>query len=124
LRAEKAQQHLLADLLYGYKYSAAKRGYAWDLSDEEFMSLTTMSCHYCGRAPSNGKKRKGQLKHVLVYSGIDRKDNLVGYTPENTIPACSRCNKAKGTMSYDEFLGMVTEITQFQTKISTTAAYL
>ena len=62
-----------------YKSSAEKRKYEFKLTLEEFEILTKNNCHYCGELPKNIKKaRKG--KEVYVYNGIDREDNLRGYT--------------------------------------------
>lgn len=40
----------------------------------------------------------------LIYNGIDRIDNAKGYTIENSVTCCKRCNFAKRNMSYDEFI--------------------
>lgn len=41
---------------------------------------------------------------TYIYQGIDRKNNVVGYTPENCIPCCFVCNKAKGERDMNEFV--------------------
>jgi 5-methylcytosine-specific restriction endonuclease McrA len=42
---------------------------------------------------------------TFLYSGIDRKDNEKGYTEENCVPCCKRCNGIKGEwLSYEEML--------------------
>lgn len=35
--------------------------------------------------------------------GCDRIDNELPHTPDNVIPCCERCNKNRGTKSYDEY---------------------
>jgi hypothetical protein len=37
-------------------------------------------------------------------AGFDRIDNLKGYTPENSIPCCARCNSMKSGMGVLEFI--------------------
>ena len=36
--------------------------------------------------------------------GIDRGDNSKGYLPENLVPCCKGCNRAKSTRSPREFV--------------------
>jgi len=43
-------------------------------------------------------------------SGIDRKDNNLGYTPENSLPCCTLCNMMKRTYSYDNFYKIINVI--------------
>lgn len=47
-------------------------------------------CHYCHRDLQDGT-RKG-----LTSKTVDRKDSKLGYTPENMVIACTRCNIIKG----------------------------
>lgn len=88
-----------------YQQSAKKRGLAMELSDEQFLALFAGECHYCGSGPSRviGKNRTASNK-VFVYNGIDRKSNGLGYTADNCVSCCTRCNYAKGAMDYDEFV--------------------
>ena len=87
----------------GYKKAAQKRGYAWQLSEAECESLFSGQCHYCGSAPGNYKKTRWH-SGGFTYNGIDRKNNSLGYVPGNVVSCCSRCNRAKDTMSYSEFI--------------------
>jgi hypothetical protein len=89
-----------------YKRDAAKRGYAWSLTDKQFYELTSSACHYCGQPPSNIKKNDYN-KGDFVYSGIDRRDNVVGYEPCNVVPCCCVCNRSKDVMTEKEFLNWV-----------------
>jgi hypothetical protein len=77
---------------------AVKRGLEFALSYDDVRNLIFEPCYYCGKPPN--KERKG-----IKYLGIDRVDNLKGYTFENCRPACSRCNSAKSTSSEQEFVG-------------------
>ena len=40
-------------------------------------------------------------------NGIDRKSNQKGYTPQNCVPCCEICNKAKRNMNYVKFMGWI-----------------
>jgi 5-methylcytosine-specific restriction endonuclease McrA len=83
-----------------YKRNAALRNLAWLLTDEQFKALIEQNCYYCDTAPQprmlSGLER--------TYNGVDRKDNMLGYTTENSVPACSKCNNAKSTMTEHEFI--------------------
>src|SRR5208337_1502803 len=60
------------DLLCEYKISARRRDLSWELSEDQFQTLTSSPCHYTGRFPENSKTVRGD---VYVFNGIDRKDN-------------------------------------------------
>lgn len=47
---------------------------------------------------------------VLRYNGIDRTDNDKGYTTDNCVSCCGKCNSLKGTLSQGEFRQLVTSI--------------
>jgi len=87
---------------YGrYKYGANKRGYEFQITKEEFSSIISMKCHYCGTCDS---------------IGIDRKDNSVGYKMTNCLPCCFSCNKFKRSMSYEYFIEKCKSISSFVVK--------
>ena len=93
-------------LLYQYKRASKRRGHKWDLSMEEFRNLTKQNCYYCGTEPHQYMcKRENDTPYY--YNGIDRIDNSRGYVLENVVSCCGVCNKAKGTMSQDDFLEWV-----------------
>jgi hypothetical protein len=66
--------------------NAKKRSLIATITREQFEELSKQPCHYC-----NGK--------LDVDSGwgshIDRLDNLVGYTCENSVSCCDFCNRIK-----------------------------
>lgn len=86
-----------------YRSNAKRRGKSFELSVEEFESITSQPCHYCGGTSSDyDKSSRG--------NGIDRMDSRVGYIFENCVPCCSRCNFVKNTLGYDEFLEWIRKI--------------
>ena len=91
-----------------YKCNARNRNRIWDLSDEEFKALSQKACHYCGRGPY---KTKTLIYSKFTYNGIDRKDNSVGYTLENSLPCCHECNWRKGAVGYTEFISWIKLLT-------------
>lgn len=80
-----------------YKRGADNRGLQFTLTSEEFKSIILGDCHYCGTNQS---------------IGVDRKDNKIGYTIENSLPCCKVCNFMKGTLSYNDFISKVTIISR------------
>lgn len=43
-------------------------------------------------------------------NGVDRRNNLVGYEVENSIPCCTHCNRIKLNYSEEEFLNKIKKI--------------
>lgn len=94
--------------LYGrYRYSAKKRGHDFNLDEQTFRRLISLPCHYCGMPPSQTLHDRHREEGSLTYSGIDRRNNDQGYEPENCVPCCGVCNRAKDTMNEDDFLRWV-----------------
>lgn len=57
-------------------------------------------CHYCW-------DEIVWKEHDARRYNLDRKDNRQGYSAENCVVCCSRCNMGKSNMfSYDEWYGM------------------
>ena len=96
-----------------YKNSAARRGHAWTLGHDQFRALTTQLCHYCGCEPHTTCLHPG-ANGAYTYNGIDRVNNTKGYTPENVVPCCKTCNRAKLAMDYDEFLKWVEQVCNYR----------
>jgi len=92
-----------------YKQEARKRNYDFNLTRDEFKSLTKQNCFYCGTKPSNIKRRKDKWGEY-VHNGIDRKDNNSGYTLDNCVASCKRCNQAKNDMTIDDFLEWINRV--------------
>lgn len=86
------------------KLSAKKRGFEYNLTNDEFRTITSSNCHYCGAKPNNECKNgaKGD-SGTYVYNGIDRVNPEKGYILDNCVPCCKTCNWAKGTKSIKEF---------------------
>ncbi len=72
-----------------YKHAANKRGYSFEINKEEFKNLLQNECVYCGLTPA---------------VGVDRKDNSIGYTFENSVSCCNWCNRMKLDKSCEDFI--------------------
>jgi len=92
-----------------YKCRAERKGLAFSLADQEFKSLTTDECFYCGAPPQNTKK-SGYENGDYIYNGIDRIDNSHGYELSNCVTCCRLCNRAKADLSLSDFKILVDKI--------------
>ena len=104
-----SQDHILAC----YKIQAKKRGFQWQLPDDEFFRITSELCHYCGAAPTNTVRPRYSQNALFKYNGVDRKDSSGDYTLDNVVPACKVCQRAKLNMPYEEFLIYLGDVTKF-----------
>lgn len=75
-----------------YKNRADKKGLAFELTKDDYRKVCGGACLYCGKASSGA--------HT---NGIDRVDNTKGYTVDNVVPCCSKCNYMKRDMTQEEF---------------------
>ena len=102
---------------YGmYKKSAERRSFEFNLTKEEFKSLVLQNCSYCGSAPSNVHQAT-HCNGSFVGNGVDRVNSLKGYTVENCVPCCKKCNHMKLNYSVDEFIGHMQKILQHLRKV-------
>lgn len=85
---------------------AKKRGHVCTLTENEYIKIRNTSvCHYCNDHVPHALGR-GQPGYRGYF--LDRKDNSQGYTPENSVLCCWRCNQAKGDRyTYEEWQSIV-----------------
>jgi len=103
LRKIKKGEANFNKLYSGYKKSAQARNFVFSLHKEDFRKIISKNCFYCGVEPLQILNRKFSNGEYL-FNGIDRKNNLLGYTKENCLPCCFICNRAKGNMAYKDFI--------------------
>ena len=92
-----------------YHYATTRNGargrnLPFALSRGQVKELIRQPCTYCGMDPA---------------CGIDRTDSSLGYTAENSVPACTDCNRMKMTRSVKVFLQWAAAV-QAHRSISTT----
>jgi len=92
-----------------YSASAKKRNILFQLSKEQFREVVTQPCHYCGNC-CQSIKINTRANGGFSYTGIDRKDNQIGYTLLNSVACCKTCNFMKLDHSYDFFLSHIQKI--------------
>lgn len=72
------------------RQSAKIRGIGFSLSLNDFIALATaVRCFYCKSKFTNNQT-------------VDRFNNDLGYTKENCVAACSRCNHIKGSITKND----------------------
>lgn len=100
-----------------YKRNARKRNYPFELTKEQFKEIATSSCIYCGIKCNNSAGYHGKKNSVrFLYTGVDRLNNKLGYTLDNSVPCCKDCNIAKSTKTKEEFLSWVIRAYNFLLK--------
>lgn len=87
-----------------------RHGNTITLTYEQYYSLCSFTeCHYCESSLS--REPFSKINGVDLNSGrtsmLDRKDNNLGYSIENCVPCCWKCNVSKSDRySYEEWYTM------------------
>lgn len=96
-----------------YKYIAKKRNLSFNLTRDDIKNLIFQLCFYCGNLPRNVmkdfSKYESEVRQVM-YNGIDRVDNSLGYNLENCVPCCHICNMAKRTLTLEQFKDWINQV--------------
>lgn len=108
----KSRWEKLIPLVKEYVRSAKTRSISWELTDDQAIELFESNCYYCDSPPARyynpyyrpNYKPDTYLRQGVPVNGIDRLNNERGYFSMNVVPCCSQCNRAKGTLSVEEFL--------------------
>ncbi len=104
---KEAGESGLNTLYCSYRKGAQARNYVFELTKEDVRSITTQPCFYCGAAPSRvtyGSTGFTKDHGGFLSNGIDRVDNNIGYTKDNSVPCCHVCNYMKGVQSLPDFV--------------------
>ncbi len=99
----------ISRLYASYKHGAEARDYCFELTKEEFIIRLHKNCYYCNRIPEQKAYNKNKTDYIL-YNGLDRVDNALGYTPDNIVTCCKHCNRAKMSLSKNQFLQLINDI--------------
>jgi hypothetical protein len=113
---------LVRQLYRAYKAGATRRGLPFDIDLDTLNKFTTYQCTYCGDAPYRKQYAGINKDRSITFTGLDRVDSSVGYTPDNIVPCCWPCNWAKSDMSVSEFYTWVNRIVAFQNSLGTKVA--
>ncbi len=117
MKATRNPETLIRNSYRNYQHGATYkwRQFKFELTYEEFRSIVHKPCEYCGDAPYD-KKYFYSTKHgkdkdfFVVLNGIDRVDNTLGYTVNNTVPCCKMCNQMKLDYGLNTFFERITKI--------------
>lgn len=82
------------------------RGVVFELDEDQFYTLITSNCTYCGNPPSQSAMRAPNFK----YNGIDRIDPGQGYIKGNCSPCCKVCNWSKSNQSLEDFKSWISKV--------------
>lgn len=92
------------------KRTCIRRHHEITLTYEEFIEFTKIkNCHYCCSEIEWQPFTKDIKDNKVVSRSyrLDRTNNDLGYTKENCVVCCWRCNSAKGDRyTYDEWFAM------------------
>lgn len=100
---------LIKTLYIKYKHEAKNRSLDFSLDEQTFERLIFSNCYYCTQEPSKIMKYR-QTEVNLIYNGIDRVDNSMGYSTANSVSCCTDCNLMKRTLSKQAFLKKIKDI--------------
>lgn len=89
---------------------AEDRGYDWFLSRDDYLSIVSKPCVYCGKF-SIRKNRKGNVEMQL--NSVDRRNNEPYYKLENCQSTCFYCNSMKNDKTHDEFIAHIKDVATF-----------
>lgn len=83
---------------------AKRKNYRMEITAEQFKDLLYKDCYYCGSKFQDSPKG-------FSYR-LDRLDSSKGYTMDNVVPCCTICNRAKSTLSVEEFQNWIRGIVE------------
>jgi hypothetical protein len=73
----------------------------WKVNFLEFTNIK--NCHYCNGDINWSEYQSINFQKSQAYN-LDRKDNNLGYTKDNCVVCCGRCNLSKGDrFTYDNW---------------------
>jgi len=114
-----------------YKKAAKNRNLEFSISFEQFFTLASSNCFYCGDTPkdynsyyrpngkineksSNGVSLDWVEKSWIKKNGIDRVNSDKGYLIDNCVSCCGLCNKMKQDIDVTLFINQSLKINKFQ----------
>lgn len=113
-----------------YKHSRSAKTLGYHLTPDEFRTVCSAACSYCGQLPSlvvigayeQAKRfaiKRGYAFDETFYqqtkinvNGIDRIDSTRGYELTNVTSCCTTCNRAKSTTPRDIFYEWIKRVHQ------------
>jgi hypothetical protein len=87
-----------------YQRNSIKRGFKFEINEDDFREIINKNCYYCGQEPSAIQKNRNDR---YIYNGIDRVDSSLGYSKGNIVPCCKICNNAKRILEKKKFINWI-----------------
>ena len=97
-----------------------------DLTVHQFYQLSQLPCYYCGQEFSNLLNRAKQIKKSSLkakmtgdfrYNGLDRLNPKIPlHNYDAVITCCKSCNFAKNKQTFEEFIGWIERLREFNKK--------
>lgn len=103
-----------------YKRNAEKRNLEFNINFDQFKNIINKNCFYCNIEPLQKTgfiRKKINPNSKLLYNGIDRVNNSMGYNIDNIVPCCRNCNFSKYKDDKIEFLSWIKRIYEYQKKL-------
>lgn len=97
-------EHILNELTHN---CLNKTNHHINLNYEDFIKIITNSnCHYCNKELKFSKYTRDENSNYMSRAyQLDRKNNNLGYTKENVVPCCWKCNRIKSNIyTYEDFI--------------------
>jgi hypothetical protein len=86
--------------------SAAKRRYNVAITEDDWFNIVYHDCYICGKSPNYDISDLTQIH----FNGVDRYDNGIGYTVDNSRACCNTCNRLKRNYTYESFIAKLLQI--------------
>jgi len=99
-----------------YKAGAIKRNKSFEIELIDFIKLLKGNCFYCDSEPKNIYFKS---YYNITYNGVDRRNNDLGYTFENSVSCCKMCNIAKNNNTEKYFKDWIERVYNNLEKLKT-----
>lgn len=103
-RPQSTQRY--SDMERLFRLSIHKRGKENTLTVEQFGEIVSKNCVYCNSPPP----LRSYVGREMYANGVDRVNSSLGYTVDNCVPCCMRCNYMKSDMNLPDFLDQIEKI--------------
>ncbi len=114
------QQRTINRLFHTHKNKKESLDY---LDMDIWKNIVFKPCHYCGGFDEKKTRSRSVIEtetktnrsHVFM-NGVDRIDSSLGYTINNSVPCCYRCNWMKTDLPIEQFVIHIEAIYQYQAR--------
>jgi hypothetical protein len=82
-----------------YRSRAEKKELEFTITNDDYKTITEQDCYLCGKKSTETNT-----------NGIDRVDNIIGYTVENSKACCKECNHMKNSYALEDLMAKIERI--------------